>query len=57
MDFLTSKYFELVSNGAQYLQPQEIAENSDIVFLMLGFPHDVESMVLDSEKGILSRMK
>lgn len=52
-----SKADGLVTNGAQFLQPQQVAENSDIVFLMLGFPHDVESMVLDSEKGILSRMK
>jgi len=47
----------LVSEGAQFLQPREVAQNSDIVFLMLGFPHDVESMVLDGENGILSQMK
>lgn len=36
-----SKADELVSKGAKFLQPEELAKNSDAVFLMLGYPHDV----------------
>ena len=39
------------------MEPIEIAKRADIVFLMLGFPHDVRSMVLDADTGILQHMK
>jgi len=52
-----SKADGLVSEGAKFMQPREVAENSDIVFLMLGFPQDVETMVLDPQNGILPQMK
>jgi len=35
------------------MQPQEIAQNADYLFLMLGYPHDVRNMVLDDSTGIL----
>ena len=52
-----SKADELVSNGAMFESPRDIASKCDIVFLMLGYPHDVESMVLSEEQGILNHMK
>lgn len=36
-----SKADELVSKGANFLKPEELAKNSDAVVLMLGYPHDV----------------
>ena len=51
-----SKADELVKMGAKVETPQEIAKSSDAVFLMLGFPHDVEDMVL-GKNGILKHMQ
>ncbi|EAR84528.1 NAD-binding domain of 6-phosphogluconate dehydrogenase family protein (macronuclear) [Tetrahymena thermophila SB210] len=51
-----SKADELVSKGAKFLAPEDLAKNSDVVFLMLGYPHDVQQMVL-GEQGILKHMK
>lgn len=39
------------------MTPVQIAQNCDIVFLMLAYPRDVESMVFDPETGILGHMK
>lgn len=36
----------LLDMGAQWSEPKEIASTCDVLFLMLGFPKDVESMVL-----------
>ena len=52
-----SKADELVAAGAQFMTPVEIAQQADYLFLMLGYPHDVEKMVFDENEGILSRMK
>ena len=46
----------LLELGAKWCSPQEIAAEVDVLFLMLGFPHDVEEMVL-GENGILKHMK
>ncbi|MFP4365406.1 MAG: NAD(P)-dependent oxidoreductase [Spirochaetia bacterium] len=44
----------LVSMGAQYAgDPAEAAENADVVFTIVGFPHDVREVYL-GERGILS---
>ena len=44
----------LLDAGAQWLDsPQEVARVSDIVFTIVGYPHDVEETVL-GEKGLLS---
>ncbi len=51
-----SKSLELIEMGAKFLSPVEIAKESDIVFLMLGYPRDVEEIVLGKE-GILPHMK
>ena len=52
-----SKAENLVQAGARFMQPSEIAQEADYLFMMLGYPHDVEKMVLDSEVGILQHMK
>ena len=36
-----SKAENLLNNGAKWLEPVELAANSDIVVMMLGYPHDV----------------
>lgn len=46
----------LIDSGALFVSPKEVAENSDAVFLMLGYPKDVENVVL-GEEGILKYMK
>ena len=55
-----SKADELVEMGATYCDdPLDVAKDADFVFLMLGFPKDVEDMVYgsDGKQGILSVMK
>lgn len=49
-----SKADELILLGAEFLEPDQIAKNSDVVFLMLGFPRDVEEVAF---KQILPNMK
>ena len=51
-----AKAQELLDKGAQWKSPKEIAEEVDYLFLMLGYPRDVEDMVL-GEAGILKHMK
>ena len=51
-----SKADDLVQMGAEFQEPKVIAQNSDYLFLMLGYPHDVENMDL-GENGILPHMK
>lgn len=46
----------LLDLGAHWQEPKEMATQVDILFLMLGFPKDVENMVL-GETGILKSMK
>ena len=52
-----SKTEDLLQMGAKYLTPMEMAEQCDIIFLMVGYPKDVEEIVLNKETGILRRMK
>ena len=48
-----SKAEELVKQGAKYMKsPSDVAREVDVLFLMLGYPHDVEKMVFDQETGI-----
>ncbi|GLD92929.1 hypothetical protein PINS_up001521 [Pythium insidiosum] len=37
--------------------PAEVAQHSDIVFVIVGYPEDVRSVILDPHTGALSRMK
>ena len=53
-----SKADGLLEMGAKWLEPSELVQNSDIVFIMLGYPKDVETMCLgNSNNGIISQMK
>lgn len=44
-----SKADELVAAGASFLTPREIAKKCDAVFLMLGYPHDIEDVVFNKD--------
>jgi 3-hydroxyisobutyrate dehydrogenase len=48
-----SKADELVKLGCSFKSAKEIAQEVDYLFLMLGYPHDVEDMLLHPETGIL----
>ncbi|TYZ62396.1 hypothetical protein PybrP1_010206 [[Pythium] brassicae (nom. inval.)] len=37
--------------------PADVARFSDIVFVIVGYPSDVRAVILDSDTGVLSRMK
>jgi 3-hydroxyisobutyrate dehydrogenase len=51
------KALELINKGAKWFSnPMEVAQNSDIVFTIVGFPNDVEEVYL-GEKGILKGVK
>mmetsp|Transcript_7300 Transcript_7300/g.6387 ORF Transcript_7300/g.6387 Transcript_7300/m.6387 type:complete len:123 (-) Transcript_7300:646-1014(-) len=56
-----SKADDLVQLGATYCEdPLDVARDADYVFMMLGFPKDVETMVFggeDGNSGLLSVMK
>lgn len=52
-----SKTDELVSLGATYKDFSEIANESDVLFLMLGFPQDVENLAYKQNGGLLSLMR
>ena len=51
-----SKADELLQAGATWMEPSELAANSDIVITMLGYPHDVEEIIL-GPNGVLKKMK
>jgi 3-hydroxyisobutyrate dehydrogenase len=54
---LCSKTEALVSKGARLAKtPQEVAENSDVVFTIVGYPSDVREVVL-GETGVLKGLK
>ncbi len=51
------KAAELLEKGASWCNsPEEVAEKSDIIFSIVGFPEDVEEVIL-SEKGVLRSAK
>jgi 3-hydroxyisobutyrate dehydrogenase len=47
----------LVKQGATFMSPVEIAKQADYLFIMLGYPRDVETMVLDKKDGLFAHMK
>ncbi|KAJ1435013.1 hypothetical protein SESBI_05385 [Sesbania bispinosa] len=50
-----SKCVPLQSQGAHVANsPAQVAQSSDVVFIMLGHPPDVRSVVLDDNNGVLS---
>lgn len=42
-----SKADSLLELGAEFKSPQEIAEESDALFLMLGYPEDLEKVIFE----------
>ena len=45
---------DLVDKGATWAEsPRQVAEQSDVVFLIVGFPEDVESVIL-GDQGVLA---
>ena len=52
----SSKADPLVSLGAKFCSISELASMSDVVFTMVGYPRDVEEVVLGTE-GILKHLK
>ncbi len=50
-----SKTDQLVAAGAKLVgSPREVAQKSDVVFTIVGFPADVRSVILDEETGVLA---
>ena len=51
----TSKADSLVSLGASLLKtPREVAQQSDVVISIVGYPKDVEEVLLDDKNGVLT---
>lgn len=49
------KALPLLDAGARWAEtPAEAAENADAVFTIVGFPADVEAVILDPETGVLA---
>ncbi len=54
MNRTPSKAQELIDAGAVWADsPREVARNSDVVFVMVGFPSDVEEVILGAD-GVLA---
>jgi len=51
-----SKTDDLISSGAKYATPREIAQTCDAVFLMLGYPHDLEDVIFNKD-AIINYLK
>ena len=44
----------LIQRGATWADsPREVAEQSDVIFTIVGFPDDVRSVMLDAQRGVL----
>jgi 3-hydroxyisobutyrate dehydrogenase len=52
-----SKTAELIEMGAKFSDPKTIGQTCEIVFLMVGYPKDVEDMAYNSDYGLLNNMK
>ena len=49
------KTADLIGKGATLAKsPREVAENSDVVFTIVGFPSDVRSVILDGDDCVLA---
>jgi len=51
-----SKTDSLVEKGAIYMTPSEIAQNCNVIFMMLGYPQDVKNIVY-GDNGIINFVK
>ena len=53
-----SKAENLIKMGATYIDtPQELAQSSDYLFMMVGYPKDVENLLYSNENGILDHLR
>lgn len=53
-----SKAQSLIDNGAVWLEsPKQVAQSSDIVMTMVGYPSDVEDIYFNADYGILNNHK
>jgi 3-hydroxyisobutyrate dehydrogenase len=52
-----SKADDLLVSGAVFKSVKDIAKESDYLFLMLGYPKDIETIVFDEQDGLLRHMK
>jgi 3-hydroxyisobutyrate dehydrogenase len=52
-----SKTKELVDMGAKLSDPKTIGQTCSIVFLMVGYPKDVEDMTFNSDYGLVNNMQ
>lgn len=53
-----SKAQSLVDAGAKLCTSlKQLAENSDVVFTIVGYPHDVRSVILTAETGLLDNLR
>jgi 3-hydroxyisobutyrate dehydrogenase len=50
------KATELIGLGAAKLNPSQMAKSCDVIFMMLGYPRDVEAIALGRE-GLINNMK
>jgi len=48
----------LIDIGAKFLEsPKQVAQESDVVFVMVNFPHDVAKVVMDRDTGVFAGLK
>ncbi|WDQ15260.1 NAD(P)-dependent oxidoreductase [Rhodopirellula sp. P2] len=53
-----AKAESLLNRGATwYSTPKDVAANSDLVFTIVGYPHDVREVILDPDTGVLAGCK
>lgn len=52
-----SKANDLIQAGAVFTDPIEMAKQADILFLMLGYPKDVEEVMISGPNALISHLK
>lgn len=52
-----AKAESLISNGAEWKTPNEIAATSDVVVLMLGYPQDLQNLLYEHDGGMINHLK
>ncbi|KLU03715.1 2-hydroxy-3-oxopropionate reductase [Rhodopirellula islandica] len=53
-----AKAESLLQQGASWFStPKDVAANSDLIFTIVGYPHDVREVILDPETGVLAGCK
>ncbi|PHQ34131.1 NAD(P)-dependent oxidoreductase [Rhodopirellula bahusiensis] len=53
-----AKAESLLKRGATWVsKPKDVAANSDLIFTIVGYPHDVREVILNPETGVLAGCK